>query len=912
MSAEDDQMQVVHHAITGVTEIVSSAGSTDGTGTTGTAIYQQVDDTDRPVAVTQAAPGQPMEVVQIIPVSTEGSMGQMTVSGAVAQMIALNGGDGSQGQLYHVIPVSQSAVGQAQAPHMITVNQSAASQENTHEHTDPQDPTQSVEIIHDLTQATATLERLPDPQDPTQSVEIIHDLTQGTATLERLPDPQDPTQSVEIIHDLTQATATLERLPDPQDPTQSVEIIHDLTQATATLERLPGEGMATVSLEKLDPTQSVEIIHDLTQATATLERLPDPQDPTQSVEIIHDLTQATATLERLPGEGMATVSLEKLASDDVATITLVSPPPQQTLPDGCPPWAARLRGVEKIGDSFRGWVENDVELDLLLTYHKQQTQSFWGTRQSPTPGKPSTRLMWKSQYVPFDGIPFVNIGSRAIVQECQFGPRRKGIVAKKIAEQERSGKQGFKATCPARIYIKKVRKFPQFRVHLSQDMDRKALRQAQERAFRSLKESGLEHGGEERQYVQLPTPEAHQFHDVCYSTNYHGDRHLVQYVQLPTPEAHQFHDICYSTSYHDSTSSCLRPRLTRMSATAPVTMVTEFWSRQYVQLPTPEAHQFHDEVQDHVLADFSVCNMEAASRLHPRVSAKIRELVAAGMSEVYQVRKAVREFVEKELFELKFVEKELFKMKFVEKELFGGSDSVPERHNLSYFPTVNDIQNHVHLAQMAIERGELAVTAVTTTEVSAPDNSLEHAAQELQSQLWPTACHPAGCGEGDGPHTQTVTVTLTTNHGREHVVSQVETTMSDGTTLVSDSLTPETAQLLSALNPKIFQTQSEDEMGRKESETGASVHMEAAKGYDEELGQSQILIQDKISGQFCTNQTAHTIPLTVTNEDVGQALPSHFLTNSGTVTTEAANLLQTEESMPNMENQQQTNAQENP
>ncbi|XP_019616003.1 PREDICTED: calcium-responsive transcription factor-like [Branchiostoma belcheri] len=669
MSAEDDQMQVVHHAITGVTEIVSS-GSTDDTGTTGTAIYQQ-DDTDRPVAVTQAAPGQPMEVVQIIPVSTEGSMGQMTVSGAVAQMIALNGGDGSQGQLYHVIPVSQSAVGQAQAPHMITVSQSADSQENTHEHT-------------------------------------------------------------------------------------------------------------------------------------------DPQDPTQSVEIIHDLTQATATLERLPGEGMATVSLEKLASDDVATITLVSPPPQQTLPDGCPPWAARLRGVEKIGDSFRGWVENDVELDLLLTYHKQQTQSFWGTRQSPTPGKPSTRLMWKSQYVPFDGIPFVNIGSRAIVQECQFGPRRKGIVAKKIAEQERSGKQGFKATCPARIYIKKVRKFPQFRVHLSQDMDRKALRQAQERAFRSLKESGLEHGGEERQYVQLPTP---------------------------------------------------------------------------------EAHQFHDEVQDHVLADFSVCNMEAASRLHPRVSAKIRELVAAGMSEVYQVRKAVR--------------------KFVEKELFGGSDSVPERHNLSYFPTVNDIQNHVHLAQMAIERGELAVTAVTTAEV-APDNSLENAAHELQSQLWPTACHPAGCGEGDGPHTQTVTVTLTTNHGREHVVSQVETTMSDGTTLVSDSLTPETAQLLSALNPKIFQTQSEDEMSRKESETGASVNMEAAKGYDEELGQSQILIQDKISGQFCTNQTAHTIPLTVTNEDVGQALPAHFLTNSRTVNTEAANLLQTGESMPNMENQQQTNAQESP
>lgn len=66
--------------------------------------------------------------------------------------------------------------------------------------------------------------------------------------------------------------------------------------------------------------------------------------------------------------------------------------------------------AQKIGESYRGYVENEVQLDLLLTYHKQQTNSFWGTRQSPSPAKPSTRLMWKSQYVPFDGIPFVNVG----------------------------------------------------------------------------------------------------------------------------------------------------------------------------------------------------------------------------------------------------------------------------------------------------------------------------------------------------------------------------------------------------------------------------------------------------------------------------------------------------------------------
>lgn len=57
-----------------------------------------------------------------------------------------------------------------------------------------------------------------------------------------------------------------------------------------------------------------------------------------------------------------------------------------------------------------------MDLDLLLTFHKQQTQSLWGTRQSPSPAKPSTRLMWKSQYVPMDGIPFVNTGNLVFFQ----------------------------------------------------------------------------------------------------------------------------------------------------------------------------------------------------------------------------------------------------------------------------------------------------------------------------------------------------------------------------------------------------------------------------------------------------------------------------------------------------------------
>ena len=49
--------------------------------------------------------------------------------------------------------------------------------------------------------------------------------------------------------------------------------------------------------------------------------------------------------------------------------------------------------------------------------------------------------------------------------------------------------------------------------------------------------------------------------------------------------------------------------------------------------------------------------------------------------------------------------------RYVEKELFDSSDAVPEKHNLSYFPTVNDLQNHIHQALKDIEKGVLPVTA---------------------------------------------------------------------------------------------------------------------------------------------------------------------------------------------------------
>ncbi|XP_068052277.1 calcium-responsive transcription factor isoform X2 [Anomalospiza imberbis] len=323
------------------------------------------------------------------------------------------------------------------------------------------------------------------------------------------------------------------------------------------------------------------------------------------------------------------------------------PIPLQPLPLNTPAWARRLRNCERIGDSYRGYCVSEAELESVLMLHKQQTQSVWGTRQSPSPAKPATRLMWKSQYVPYDGIPFVNAGSRAIVMECQYGPRRKGFQPKKAGEQESTSSQLYKATCPARWY-----------------------------------------------------------------------------VQLPTQQAHQ---------YHEMETSCFPPSPSHLSMSSP-------------------------EEEEEVIRDE---NSTLPSRLHPQVADKIRELVSQGVEQVYAVRKQLRKYVERELFT---------------------PDEVPERHNLSFFPTVNDIKNHIHEVQKSLRNGEMVYNS-------------ESIPATLQ---WTT--------DSGNVLTETVTVAFASppsdgSSGEESVISKAESNQS------GESLISETAQLLSSLSslqPKIF------------------------------------------------------------------------------------------------------------
>ncbi|XP_066492585.1 calcium-responsive transcription factor isoform X2 [Tiliqua scincoides] len=369
----------------------------------------------------------------------------------------------------------------------------------------------------------------------------------------------------------------------------------------------------------------------------------------------------------------------------------IIPVSPQPLPPNTPTWAHCLRSCEKIGDSFRGYCSSETELESVLTLHKQQTHSVWGTRQSPSPAKPTSRLMWKSQYVPYDGIPFVNTGSRAIVMECQYGPRRKGFQPRKTGEPENVSCQLYKATCPARIYIKKVQKFPEYRVPTDIKIDKKVIRMEQEKAFNMLKKNLIDAGGLPRWYVQLPTQQAHQ--------------------------------------YHEMEEACLPP--------SPIPF----------SVPSPEEED--DTVRDE--------NCILPSRLHPQVADKIKELVLQGIEQVYAVRKQLRKFVERELFK---------------------HDEVPERHNLSFFPTVNDIKNHIHEVQKTLKNGKI-----------------EYNSETIPAMLqWTT----------DGGNILTETVTVSFASPSAEGSSPEKATIKVESDQAKELLCPETAQLLSSLQPRVF------------------------------------------------------------------------------------------------------------
>eukprot|EP00118_Oscarella_pearsei_P006095 m.27810 g.27810 ORF g.27810 m.27810 type:complete len:486 (+) comp30374_c0_seq2:111-1568(+) len=383
--------------------------------------------------------------------------------------------------------------------------------------------------------------------------------------------------------------------------------------------------------------------------------------------------------------------------------------------DPRPSWTERLIDCTKVGDSYRGHVRREEDVEAVVLAHGSQTGTFWSTRQTPSSvaneQQQSTRLMWKSQHVPYDGMPFVNVGKRAVVMECCQGRHRRKQVQKEAAsvrqridDGEDDGDDGdgrvpvakrqrrmagesarvFSVSCPAQICVKKVKKFTQFRVEEEGTArSGKAVRYAKEKCLKSLREVGIENlKGEIRWYMQLPTAQAHEFH--------------VNIDALAAAGLEECIDHLYASQQMDPRLRRKVRELVKVGTTDLADVKDALYSYLENELfaneerPDPGDPCYYPadaelQMEIDLLKNESVNSLMISQRLNPSVLTRLRLLVLQGITNVLEVKHLLKNFVEK--------------------ELFSKGDTIPDTHDRSFYPTITDLQNHVHVTKEAIANG---------------------------------------------------------------------------------------------------------------------------------------------------------------------------------------------------------------
>ena len=99
-------------------------------------------------------------------------------------------------------------------------------------------------------------------------------------------------------------------------------------------------------------------------------------------------------------------------------------------------------------------------------------------------------------------------------------------------------------------------------------------------------------------------------------------------------------------------------------------------TKYYVSLPSEEAHH-----KTHMTGGMHAM----AQRVHPKVIIKIHELVGAGISEVSEVKRALKLYVTKELC----------------------SSNPPNKDDRAYYPTTHDLSNHIYKAKSLFQLSKL-------------------------------------------------------------------------------------------------------------------------------------------------------------------------------------------------------------
>lgn len=248
---------------------------------------------------------------------------------------------------------------------------------------------------------------------------MAENVTESLVTVALPQQIMAPNESIAVQEGTTNSSSSnSEGNQEIQDPTSNISATIDGIQVTGeSISSISNTNMAeetTTSEGSLSGNETISVSTQVNIINES-ENIAINEQEFGEQPIIHTSSGQVISEENMVQDNTETVSIpsDTITMVTDGTIVRTAEPlsmPTTSLSSHLPPWAARLRDCELIGDSYRGYVTNEVELDLILTLHKQHTNSCWGTRQSPSSAKPSIRLMWKSQYVPYDGIPFLNTG----------------------------------------------------------------------------------------------------------------------------------------------------------------------------------------------------------------------------------------------------------------------------------------------------------------------------------------------------------------------------------------------------------------------------------------------------------------------------------------------------------------------
>ena len=182
------------------------------------------------------------------------------------------------------------------------------------------------------------------------------------------------------------------------------------------------ENIRTITGNVMHPQQTIQIMNSegipvQVNVNEVLSSLTETKTVVSIAEATTMLSLSSAIISST-GSDSNSLSITKTKSSrenfDIIQNTTVQPTQQTITSSGIPNWAMHLQDCILYGDTYTGYVTNQNDMDLVLNTYKKETQSLFAIRQTPSPAKDESadtvRLMWKSQYVPFDGIPFVNVG----------------------------------------------------------------------------------------------------------------------------------------------------------------------------------------------------------------------------------------------------------------------------------------------------------------------------------------------------------------------------------------------------------------------------------------------------------------------------------------------------------------------